>query len=135
MSSVLIMPEPPLGPKEEIKKAIGSLEGIEIFHNQVLVAVYIRPEKTKGGIIRPDYTGGTRDEDKWQGKVGLIVKTGPEAFNDPTGTWFKGVTLGLDDWIIMRAGDGWSIVINGVLCRILDDTVIRGKVDDPEKVL
>ncbi len=132
MSSI-IMPEVS-DPKTEIKKAIGSLDGIEIFHNQVLAAVFIRPEKTKGGILRPDYTGGTRDEDKWQGKVGLIVKTGPEAFNDPTGAWFKDVNLVVGDWIIFRASDGWSITVNGVLCRILDDTTIRGKTDDPERV-
>lgn len=121
-------------PAAVIWKALGSLEGIEIFHNQVLVVVYIRPEKTAGGIILADVTGGMRDEDKWQGKVGLIVKTGEVAFDDPNGVWFKDVNLGIGDWAIFRPSDGWSITINGVLCRILDDTTIRGKTDNPDRV-
>lgn len=120
--------------KSEIKKAIGDLSGVELWHNQVLAAVYIRPEKTAGGVILPDYTGGRRDEDKWQGKVGLIVKKGPYAFDDPQGKWFKGTKVSIEDWIFFRASDGWSITINGVICRILDDTAIKGKVDHPERV-
>ena len=134
MSSIITLPQP-ADPKQEILNALGSLDGIEIFHNQVLAAVYIRPEKTKGGILLPDYTGGGRDEDKWQGKVGLIIKTGANAFHDPKGEWFADVDLKLGDWIIFRPSDGWSIVVNGVLCRILDDTVIRGKTDNPERIL
>lgn len=133
MSSI-ILPET-TDPKDEIKKAIGSLDGIDIYHNQVLVAVYIRPEKTKGGILLPDYTGGRRDEDKWQGKVGLIVKLGANAFDDPKGVWFKDVDLKIGDWVIFRPSDGWNIVVNGVLCRILEDVVIRGKTDNPERIL
>ena len=121
-------------PASEIWKALGSLDGVEIFHNQVLVVVYIRPEKTAGGIILTDITGGIREEDKWQGKVGLIVKAGANAFVDPEGVWFKDVNLGVGDWAIFRPSDGWSITINGVLCRILDDTVLRGKTDNPDRI-
>ena len=124
----------PNDPRAEITKALGSLDGIDIFHNQVLAVVYIRPEKTAGGIIMPDIAGGTRSEDKWQGKVGLIVKTGENAFNDPAGVWFKDVKLGVGDWIFFRSSDGWMITVNGVLCRILDDTVIRGKLDHPDRI-
>ena len=31
-------------PKESLKNKIGSLDGYELFNNQILVAVYIRPE-------------------------------------------------------------------------------------------
>lgn len=118
-------------PKEEILSEMGDISDVEIFHNQVLVAIYVRPETTKGGIILP---GQTRDEDKYQGKVGLVIKKGEDAFNDPTGKWFKGVDIGLHDWVVFRPSDGWQITVHGKLCRILDDTDIRGRVPAPDAV-
>ena len=118
-------------PKEEILKEMGNIDDIEIFHNQVLVAIYIKPEQTKGGIIIP---GQTRDEDKYQGKVGLVIKKGEDAFNDPSGKWFKGVDIGMHDWIVFRPSDGWQITVHGKLCRILDDTDERGRIPAPDAV-
>lgn len=121
-------------PEKVIFDAMGDISGLEIYHNQVLIAVYQRPERTIGGIIVPDTTGGTRDEDKWQGKVGLIVKLGPDAFDDPGGKWFRDVNLKVGDWVIFRPSDGWAITVHKTLCRILEDTVIRGKIDHPDRV-
>ena len=58
-------------PREGLLKKIGDLSKVEVFNNQILVAVYLRPEKTKSGILLP---GQTRDEDKYQSKVGLVIK-------------------------------------------------------------
>lgn len=118
-------------PKKELLKEIGDLKEFELFNNQVLVAIYIRPEKTKSGILLP---GQTRDEDKWQGKVGLVVKCGPTAFNDETGEWFKGVNVGLGDWVVFRPSDGWQLTVNKVLCRVIDDVNVRGKIKQPDFV-
>ena len=118
-------------PKKDLLDKIGDISKFEIFNNQILVAVYIRPEKTKGGIYLTD---NNRAEDKYQGKVGLVLKMGPSAFVDDTQNWFKDITVGQDDWIVFRPSDGWSVEINGVLCRILDDTSVRGKVDRPDRV-
>lgn len=118
-------------PKTEILDAMGNIDDIEIFHNQVLVAIYIRPEKTKSGIIIP---GQTRDEDKFQGKVGLVIKKGPDAFFDASGKWFKDVKINLHDWVILRPSDGWQITVHDRLCRILDDTDVRGRIPAPDAV-
>lgn len=118
-------------PKKTIHDELGDISEIELFHNQVLAAIYIRPEKTKSGLY---LSGQTRDEDKWQGKVGLIVKTGPDAFKDDTGKWFNGVDINVGDWIYFRPSDGWQITVHGVLCRILDDTDIRGRMSAPDQV-
>lgn len=118
-------------PKKTIHDELGDISEIELFHNQVLAAIYIRPEKTKSGLY---LSGQTRDEDKWQGKVGLIVKTGPDAFKDDTGKWFNGVDINVGDWIYFRPSDGWQITVHGVLCRILDDTDIRGRISAPDQV-
>lgn len=118
-------------PAKLLLDQIGSLDGIDIYNNQVLVAIYQRPEKTVGGII---LTEQYRGEDVYQSKVGLIVKLGPDAFHDPKGEWFNDVDLSVGDWAIFRPSDGWHITVNKVLCRILDDTVIRGKTDHPDRI-
>jgi co-chaperonin GroES (HSP10) len=91
----------------------------------------VRPEKTKGGIVLPDQH---RSEDRIQGKVGLIVKKGSAAFVDETNTWFVDGAIELNEWVIFRPSDGWSITINGVLCRILDDINVRGRIQHPDQV-
>jgi len=118
-------------PKQTLMDAVGSLDDVEIFNNKILAAIYVRPEKTKSGIYIPD---AHRDEDKIQGKVGLVVKMGPEAFEDPNGNWFNGVKVSEGDWVVFRPSDGWSITVNGIQCRILDDTNIRGRIQRPDQV-
>jgi co-chaperonin GroES (HSP10) len=116
-------------PVQSILKELGDLSGIELFHNQLLVAVYQRPEKTKGGLI---LARSTLDEDKYQSKIGLVIKKGPQAFVN-TDTWtFEPVELG--EWVIFRPSDGWGTSINGVLCRFLVDTSIKGKVSQPDLI-
>ena len=118
-------------PKKALKKEVGNVDNVEVFNNQVLVAVYTRPEKTKSGIY---LTSGTRDEDKIQGKVGLVLKKGPQAFVDPSNNWFEGIDISLEDWVFFRPSDGWSVTINNVVCRMLDDTNIRGRIQAPDQV-
>jgi len=129
------MPHTPMqhdtDPKDDLIKAVGSIDGLDLYHNQILCAVYIRPEKTKGGIVLPDQH---RNEDRHQSKVGLILKVGPDAFVDESGVWFKDVSVKTGDWIVFRPSDGWSITVNGVLCRILKDENVRGRVSHPDLV-
>lgn len=118
-------------PKETILKEIGDLSEVKVFNNQVLVAVYIRPQKTKSGIWLSE---NTVDEDRYQSKVGMVLKMGAQAFSDDSGSWFKDMNIKEGDWVIHRPSDGWSITVNNVLCRMLDDTNIRGSVSHPDHV-
>lgn len=118
-------------PAEKLAQEVGDLSEIELFNNQILVAVYIRPQKTKSGLYLSDKTV---DEDRYQSKVGLLVKKGPSAFDDKTGEWFAGEEFNLNDWLFFRPADGWSITVNGVLCRILNDTQVKGRVKYPDQV-
>jgi co-chaperonin GroES (HSP10) len=118
-------------PRREVLDKLGDISAIEVFNNQVLVATYFRPERSKGGIIMPSQV---RDEDRFQGKVALVVAKGASAFEPGDSNWFKGVSLGLHDWIVFRPSDGWEVQINGILCRLLDDTAIRARVDRPDRV-
>lgn len=101
-------------PANEIRKRIGDISKIEVLHNQILVGVYIRPEKTKGGIL---LTPQTRDEDRYQGKAGLVLKKGPLAFVDDDNNKFHGQNVDVGDWVFYRVSDGFPLVLNGTLCR------------------
>jgi len=120
-----------IDPAEKLKNEIGDISGVEIFNNQVLCAVYIRPDKTKGGIMLANQT---TEEDRFQSKVGLVVKMGPQAFVDETNSWFSHNEAKVGDWIVFRPSDSWSITVNGVLCRILEDMSVRGRVTAPDLV-
>ena len=118
-------------PRQKILDEIGDISGLQIFNNQVLCAIYIRPQKTKSGIYMTD---SYRDEDRYQSKVGLVLKKGPSAFVDETGEWFHGTAVEVNDWIVLRPSDGWAINVNGVACRIVDDISVRGLIDNPDRV-
>ncbi len=115
-------------PKQALLEAVGDLSNYEVFHNQILVAVYVRPEKTSGGIIRP---GSNVQEDEYQGKVGLVVKIGPTAFLDSDDETFQGQNVQIGDWVVFRVGDGWQLTIRDTACRILTDRTIRMRIKTP----
>jgi len=125
------MMEHDVDPKVVLKEQIGNIDSFDIYNNQILIAVYVRPEKTKSGIYLTD---GLRAEDQYQSKVGLVLKKGPAAFEGDDSLWFKDMKIELDDWIVFRPSEGWAITVNGVLCRMLDDTSVRGKIDVPDKI-
>jgi len=136
-------------PKTVITNALGDLSKIETSNNQVLVAVYQRGGtgdgkeiKTAGGILVPVKN---LEEDRFQSKVGLIVKVGPLAFKDDSGKYAWPDDIGVGDWVMYRASDGWSFEIigdpprvdnkvNKVLCRLLDDTAIRARIQHPDTI-
>jgi len=118
-------------PKDELLKSLGDLSKIELFNNTILLAVYIRPQRTKSGIYLTDKT---TDEDRYQSKVGLLVAAGPMAFTDQEGNWFSGASIANHDWLVYRPSDGWNVTVNGVLCRMMVDTQIRMRISHPDEV-
>lgn len=122
-------------PKRALLDALGDISGVEVFHSLVMVATHVRPAITAGGIHLPDKT---LLEDRFQGKVGLVVKMGPLAFKDDelTRARFGGVTVSVGDWVFYRPGDGFEMYSvdptdGGTSCRLFDDTQIMGRVSDP----
>ena len=117
-------------PKQDLLDKLGDLEGLEVLHNQIVCAIYIRPDVTAGGIYLTDKY---REEDKYQGKVGLVVKMGPDACK-PDGQWYQDVQINLHDWLAFRPSDGWPITINDVPCRVLEDPHVRMRISHPDMV-
>lgn len=122
----------PANLKKTIQNALGNhVDDIDVMFNMVLVAIYIRPERTSGNIIRPD---SNVVEDLWQGKVGLVIKHGPDAFQDDEVSHFHGQKVLPGEWCAFRIGDSWQLNINDVPCRLIEDSHIKLKVRDPSVV-
>lgn len=121
-------------PKQEILDKLGDLSSVEIARNEVLLAIYQRPEKTPGGII---LTHNNLKEDIYQGKVGLVVKIGP-------GCRFANIDIQLHDWVVVRPSDTWALDVNAdpnalkredfVACRFVFDDQIRARIAQPGMV-
>jgi len=120
-------------PANVIREKVGDISQLELTGVQVLVGTYIRPQKTKGGIMLTDKL---RDEDLYQGKTGMVLKVAPGAFIDGgADTKFNGFEAKVGDWIFYRVADGFSLTINGHHCRILEDVHVRGRIPNPDMVL
>lgn len=118
--------------KEEVLKQVGDLGDVDIMFNMVLVACYVRPEKTSGGIY---LTQTSQEEDVYQGKVGLVLKLGPNAFESDDEFDFKGQGAQIGEWVVYKVGDAWQLQVGQWPCRLVRDSAIRMKVKDPQKVI
>ncbi len=119
-------------PADQIRKQVGDLSNIDVFANQILLGVYQRPEKTASGLYLSDIT---RTEDEHQGKVGLVLKVGPQAYEDDDRRKFlpeERVKPG--DWVVMWVVDGRKMKVRNQLCRVVTDEQIRMRVPVPDVV-
>ena len=122
------------GPKRLILDKLGDLSHYEVLNNDVLLAIYQRPEKSAGGIIMPE---GYLKEDLYQGKVHLVVKIGPTCD-------FPTVKINLYDWVVVRPSDGWALDVNSspeaydrkdfYPCRMVQDKYVKVKIPHPGMV-
>jgi hypothetical protein len=127
-------------PRKELQKKVGDISDLKLFHNAIMVAVYIRPTtmKLKGGhsLIMPDKV---QDEDRYQGKIGLVVAKGPIAFLDDDRTQFHGQDVEIGEWVVFRPSDGFQLTLvrpgqEAVLCRLLVEADIRARVTQPDTI-
>lgn len=108
-------------PKEEIlAKFKDVLDEVELTGPSMLIAIYKRPEKTAGGLYLTDEI---RNEDKYQGKAGLILKMGPFPFDEDDKKFFGDNLPKVGDWVMCRASDGMPFVLGGMEgdCRLFDE--------------
>jgi hypothetical protein len=125
------------GPKDAILDALGDLSWYEPFHNLVLVGTYVPPAMI-GSVHIPDKS---HSEARFQGVCGLVLRIGPGAFKDEGHIKFYGVTVNEHDWIIYRPSDAVEqflrfrgTINDGVSCRLIEDSHIKGRVDDPSRI-
>jgi co-chaperonin GroES (HSP10) len=105
-----------------------------IFGSRVLIAIAPSAGKSKGGII---FTDKRKDEGRFQGKAGLVLKLGTEAFKYnpryPSFDW-EGPKAEVGDWVHFFNSDSREIGVGGICCRYIWDADILGTVSDPEAV-
>ena len=120
--------------KKDVLKRLGNLDKVDVLGSRVLVATYVEPEMTAGGIIKPQKN---IEEARYQGKTGLVLKKGPTAFkyaDSYSGFLYEGPEIKVGDWVIYYPSDGREIGLRGVACRTVDSSLIMMRVADPETV-
>lgn len=124
-------------PKQTLLEQVGHIpEGVVQF-SRILVAIYQPPMvmKTNSGILLPGTLAeADLEEFLWQGKVGLVVAIGPQAYVDDETTKFHGTKVEVGDWVWFRPSDGTGCDVNEVFCRVLTERDIIGKLPHPDMV-
>lgn len=131
-----VIPKHEKDPKQVLLDAVGDMPPEIVMFNRILVAKYIRPSVKKiGSIMLPESrTDKEADGDIWQGKVGLVVAMGPQAYVDDETTKFHGQRVEVGDWVWFRAADGMACQVNKQMCWVLQEPNIIGKVPHPDYV-
>lgn len=122
-----------------IQESIGDLNGHQVLKDLVLVATYIEPNVTKGGIILTDKR---IEESRYQGKVGLILKLGPTAFKYDGQYPYEGPLPKVGDWVKYHPGNAREFFLggpggdgnSGISCRHISSELIDAIIDDPRKI-
>lgn len=123
--------------KQELLAKIGEIPEGAVQFARILVAIYQPPlvQKTSGGIILTDQM---QEEDVeefyWQGKVGLIVAKGPQAYEDDDNVKFHGTANNVGDWVWFQPSNGMACEVNEVFCRVLRERDIIGTIPHPDYV-
>lgn len=108
-----------------------TLKDIQVLGSNVLVATYVRPRKTVGGIILPD---NSVHEDRYQGKAGLVLKVGASAFKWDGGYAYEGPVPRVGDYVVFHSSDTREIGLCGFSCRFVDSSLIRMTVASPDSL-
>lgn len=118
--------------KDLVLEKLGNvIETATVLGSDILIATYIKPRRTSGGIILTDKTV---NEDRWQGKAGLILKLGETAFKYDGAYEYKGTVPDVGQYVAFHTSDSREIGINGVSCRILDSQFVRMIIADPDAI-
>jgi co-chaperonin GroES (HSP10) len=119
-------------PKQIVFDALGeSMEGLELLQNDVLVVTAPTLTMSRGGIIM---THKSKNEQRFQGKTGLVVKLGEIAFKDESRWPNEESRPKVGDWVFFRNSDSSECGINGISCRFIDDTFVKGRVSTPDAI-
>ena len=118
-------------PRSTIIEMVGDLSDYHVLGSRVLVGTYIASRMTKGGIWRPEKS---IDEDRWQGKVGLVLKMGPMAFKYDGSFAYEGTKPEIGQWVEYRPAETSEVGIRGAPCRYIDSQNIRAVIPDPSLI-
>lgn len=122
---------------KETWENVGDLRDFNLFPTDVLVAHFERTKLPGSTLFAARQT---KTEDRFQGKVGLILKLGTQAYVDAIDAKFHGFSPRAGDWAVYKNTDGreMDIVAAGkvtkTLVRVLKDGEIYLTVNRPDRV-
>lgn len=125
-------------PAKLIMDRIGPVPEETVQFARILVAIYTPPlaDKTDGGVyVAQKIQEEDVNEYLWQGKVGLIVALGPQAYKDDESVKFHGTANKVGDWVWFSPSHGMACDINQVFCRVFKEADILGKIPHPDYVI
>lgn len=116
-----------VGPVESFKKSVMDklgkvLDGIIVTNDNVLIATYIQPAKTAGGILLPD---AAIDEDRYQGIAGMVLKLGESAFKYDGQFPYEGTIPQVGSFVMYHRSETREVGIMGLSCRLVPSSLIR----------
>lgn len=120
--------------KRRIWAKLGDISGLRVPLNRILIAVWVPDADRKvGSLLLPDVA---REEDKWQGKAGLVVKMGPRCYEDNEAmTFLPEDKCQVGDWVLFRKGDGHTLELWHAYCVMLEsERGIKMILDRPDAV-
>ncbi len=122
--------------RARIMQRIGpALHGIKVFGNRVLVAKFTRERVGSGRLLA---AAPPPLEDKYQGKIGLVIAKGTIAFQDDDSHQFHGDNVEVGDWVFYAYGDGTDLDLTPpgtaekVHCKLLKEAEVAGVVPRPD---
>lgn len=124
-------------PRQAILDSVGVVPDGVVAGCRILVAIYQPPivDRTSGGLfLAQKIQEEDRLENIFQGRTGLIISMGPDAYVDTDEVKFK-QKLQVGDWVWFRPSDGMPTDYNEVFCRVFDsERYIIGKLPHPDMV-
>ena len=133
----LMKMEHTVDPKKEIMDRLGDyMEAIEVMGEDVLLGVYVRPQKTASGIYLTD---NARQEDEYQGLACLVLKMGPLAFVEDEDHVYGPRKPKVGDWVAVRKSEGFSFKVGrsskeAQPCRLMKESGVRLVISEPDMV-
>jgi co-chaperonin GroES (HSP10) len=110
-----------------IEEELAKHKNVDIPGWHVLIRLYVKPIKTKGGIY---LTPKIQEEEIYSRPVGLVVAISPSAYKDSrykdTGPWCK-----LGEWRVFERHNGYRIFIDGIAYWYLPEDAVGMRVNDP----
>jgi hypothetical protein len=102
------------------------INAIPLFGARIIVAKWIRNQVR--GVLMSEQT---RREDGFQGKVGLVLRVGPLAFQDDDRHDWCGLSAKVGDWAVYSysSGTDWDYSPSGPFERIPCKTLTENDID------
>jgi len=135
--AVLVQQTPQDAAELIYSEVAGLIDNLHVGGADVLVAVFTRIGRSKGGVLLSDRT---TDEDNYQGVSAMVLKLGPYAYqSDKTKRWFvdkdgEPRPPRPGDWVLFDTKNNFPFKLGARTCRLINDQYVMAIIDRPDMV-